>query len=113
MKKPLNDVVKDIYDEGRYKQFMDYEKQCRTLSLLQLILEALFTCSMVCSPFFEWVSQFSVYQSLLISIVVFMIWDAALSFIMQYYKTFVIEERFGMNKMTKRKFNHEFLIDLV
>lgn len=107
----IPDNVKDIYDEKRYKEWLDYEKAntrfgliSRTISvatilvilsfngaLLQLMADVAFLSD---NAWLQTLIFLGIYQGI----------SFVLSAILSYYRTFKIEEDFGFNKTTKKTF---------
>ena len=102
--------LKDIYDAKKYKKSMEYEKTNYVFWKITWLFWFIFMCSMLVFwgfwYLYEYVSIFSwndivrtLYFFWIISLVTTIIWLPA-----SYYSTFVIEEKFWFNKMTKKLF---------
>lgn len=102
--------LNDIFDKKEYAKSQDYKATNYRFSLLNDTFSLVLTVSFLCLGGFEWldhwVRQFTehpVYMALMFfGILVFGSSLIAIPF--SYYQTFVIEEKFGFNKTTKRLF---------
>ncbi|MDO9261438.1 MAG: M48 family metallopeptidase [Flavobacteriaceae bacterium] len=102
--------LKDVYDETQYLKSQHYKKETYHFSLL------ISAISFVVMLLFLWMEGFASVDKLarnlttnniLISLLFFGILSLAstiLTMPISYYKTFVIEEKFGFNKTTKKLF---------
>jgi len=109
-KDKIPDLLNDIYDDDDYKKSQDYKKSNYNFVLFQSIIS--FTGLII---FFfidgfkllnDFILQFTNNQ-ILISLLYFgviMVVTSILSIPFSYYQSFVIEERFGFNKMSKKLF---------
>jgi len=106
----LPEELKEIYDEKKYKKSMDYEKVKNSFSMISWMFS--FFIMLLVLIFwgfgflYDYISSFesneiikTLYFFWIITIIQTIIW---LPF--SYYSTFVIEEKFGFNKMTKKLF---------
>ena len=102
--------LKDVYEEEEYKKSQAYKKTNYKFG----ILTSLFTISLTLSFFFldgfEFVDQIARSfsdNSIVIALIFFgiiMIGSDVITTPFSYYKTFVIEEKYGFNKTTKKTF---------
>ena len=102
--------LKDVYDEDSYKKSQAYKKTNAKFSILTS------TFSIVLTLIFFFVNGFKVVDifarnfsdnSILIALIFFgiiLFGSDILTTPFSYYKTFVIEEKFGFNKSTKKTF---------
>ena len=102
--------LEDIYDKDKYSKSMEYEKVKHKFSTISglfsfnvMILILLF------SWFWELYNYLQNYTSNAILLTLYFFWIISLiqtiiSLPFSYYSTFVIEEKFGFNKMTKKMF---------
>lgn len=112
MKKPLPKEVEDVYDTKRYNEFIQYKKEYREISLIEMGLETIFMLVLVFSNFFSWVSSFeSVYVGLWICIGIDWFVGCIFSIGIEFYETFHIEEKYGLNKKTKKEFIKDFVLN--
>jgi len=112
--KHYNDVIpqelKDVYNEDEYKKSQDYKRTNYKFGILVSSISLIGTLA------FFFLDGFAVVDSLarqisnnsiIIALIFFgiiMIASDIISTPFSYYKTFVIEERFGFNKTTKKTF---------
>lgn len=102
--------LQDVYDDAEYKKSQAYKKTNYKFSLLTSTFSLLLTLGFFLLDGFAFVDslarQFST-NTIIITLVFFgiiMIGSDILTTPFAYYKTFVIEERFGFNKTTKKIF---------
>lgn len=106
----LPDELKEIYDEQKYKKSMEYEKTKSTFWTISSIFSFVIMFFVLIFGWFgylyDYVSLFSnneiirtLYFFWIIVLIQTIIWTP-----FSYYSTFVIEEKFGFNKMTKKLF---------
>lgn len=107
LKKPLPGNVRDVYDEEAYRKWLVYRHDCRRYSLISNAVLTLLTLALF------WCDAFSlVYTALgvgglwgdVLLITLYNLFSALVSLPFDYYSTFVIEERHGFNKSTKKTF---------
>ncbi len=113
--KPLPDEVADIYDAQRYEQYLDYKKENKKLfftrQLIMLFLDIVF---ILFTDFFAWIERLvgvNVYLIFFATYLCVFVINEIISIGINYYDTFVIEERFGLNKKDKKEFVKEQCID--
>lgn len=102
---PVLENVQDLYDAETYEKWRRYTfEKTRTslLSLVFLVAEVLVLLSGVCGRLLEGISN--VYLQSLAMVVLFTLADTLLSLPLSYYDTFVIEEKYGFNKSTRKTF---------
>ena len=113
--KPIPENVKDIYDQEQYSKWLSYTMENMRFGLIKKILSTLIMVVLLLVGFFgmlegwtsSWVSSPTLQTLIYLGIII-----TGLSFIdmpFSYYGTFVIEEKYGFNKTTKKT----FYIDLV
>jgi len=106
----LPENVSDIYDEEKYSTAQQYKKTNHTFGLIHGTFSFLLTLSFIGFGGFEYVDQFARNIStnvIVIALVFFsiiIIGSTILNIPFAYYSTFVIEEKFGFNKATKKIF---------
>ena len=108
LKKELPDNVKDVYSEEEYRKFLAYRTEGRRLSSIKNILSIVFTLVLlvfnVYALLFDAVSGLNEYVQYLLIVVMFAVFDMLTDMPFEYYDTFVIEEKYGLNKTTKKTF---------
>lgn len=107
---PMPDNVKDIYNESEYQQWLGYFMENFRFGMILKWLNFLILIGMLLLGGFEKLESISsgwfqndIMQTLSFIGLYFMIY-MILSLPFDYYKTFVIEEKYGFNKMTHKTF---------
>jgi STE24 endopeptidase len=107
---PIPSELGDVYDAEAYKKSQDYKLTNYKFGLLTSAFSLLLTLSFLLLDGFEYVDNIARAfsdNSIIIALIFFGIIMLASDIIttpFSYYKTFVIEERFGFNKTTKKTF---------
>lgn len=108
--RPLPDEVKDLYDTQKYKEAKDYAFANFKLSLISSSLSLIITLAFLWLRGFAWVDDMakSFSSSPILQALVFFAIIGAASFVISLpfdiYGTFVVEEKFGFNKVTPKLF---------
>lgn len=113
--------VKDVYDEEEYKKWLSYQKEGGRVDLISDIVDSalvlLILIFNIHSRIFLLFSGFNVYLQYLLTLIVFSIISLIVSIPFDHHDTFVIEEKYGMNKTTKKTFVldkiKEFILSLI
>lgn len=109
-KDPMPEELNDVFDAIEYQKSQDYKKTNYKFSILTSTFSILLTLGFLFLGGFEWID--SIIRSytenpILMALLFFgiiMIGSDIITTPFSYYKTFVIEERFGFNKSTKKLF---------
>lgn len=107
---PLPDELKDVYPEDEYRKSMEYKKTNHRFSTITSIFSLLVTLAFFFFEGFKWVNDIATNISdnpIIVGLIFFgiiMIGSDIINTPFGYYKNFVIEEKFGFNKMTKATF---------
>ncbi|HLV70748.1 MAG TPA: M48 family metallopeptidase [Xanthomarina sp.] len=107
---PVPKELQDVYDETEYNKSQAYKKNNYKFGLLTSSFSLILTLFFLIFDGFEYLDNISRSYSenpIIIALVFFgiiMIGSDILSSPFSYYKTFVIEERFGFNKTSKKTF---------
>lgn len=107
---PIPHELQDVYDETEYKKSQAYKKTNYRFGLLTSTFSLLLTLVFLFLDGFEYVDNIARSYSespIIIALIFFgiiVIGSDILSTPFSYYRTFVIEERFGFNKTTKKTF---------
>ena len=116
---PIPEVLKDIYEEEEYKKSQEYKKINFQFNLIESVFSFVLIIGLLVSGFFgkldQWVMGYSsneVIQSLFYFIILYL-GSLIISLPFSYYHTFVIEEKFGFNKSTKKLFFKDFFKNLI
>ena len=109
-KDPIPQDLEDVYDVTEYQKSQDYKKINYKFGLFTSSFSLILTLCFLLFGGFEWIDTIarSVSDNNIIIAMVFfgciMIGSDIITTPFSYYKTFVIEEKFGFNKMTKTTF---------
>jgi STE24 endopeptidase len=104
-----NELI-DVYDDAEYKKSQRYKATNYTFGLLTSTFSILLTLGFFFFDGFAYVDQLArqlTNNSILVTLIFFgiiMLGSDVLTTPFSYYKTFVIEERFGFNNTTKKTF---------
>lgn len=106
--RPLPDNVKDVYDEQRYKLYKAYKKESGKMELasavVSFVVNLAFLVFNVYATVFDLFDGLNIYLQYFLLIVVFDVFTTIVKTPFSYHDTFTIEEKFGMNKTTKKTF---------
>lgn len=115
-KKPLPKEVQDIYSPEKYQDFLNREHDYVPLFILARIISVALNAFIIYSPFYRWMEKLGGGNEYLIVLVTILIHEL-ISFVLRipraYYATFTIEEKYGLNRKTKKEFWKDELIRLV
>lgn len=118
-KKPLPQVVSDIYDQERYASFLSYEKDYDRIKFCHRLFTMLIYIFYLFSPFLSYIDHLSlnIYTRFFVTLLSISLINRVISLFFDYYATFKIEEKYGKNKKTLPIFIKdevvETLLDLV
>ncbi len=107
---PLPEELKDVYPEDEYKKSMDYKKTNHRFSSINSLFSIGVTLAFFFLGGFKWVNDIATGISdnpIIVGLIFFgiiMIGSDIINTPFGFYKNFVIEEKFGFNKMTKATF---------
>lgn len=112
--KHYNDTIpeelNDVYDKGEYKKSQEYKNTNYHFSIITSVFSLVLTLAFFFLDGFAYIDNIArslTNNTILITLIFFgiiMIGNDILTTPFSYYKTFVIEERFGFNKTTKKTF---------
>lgn len=106
----LPSELEDVYDQKEYQKSQEYKKTNYSYHLLTSSFSLLLTLSFLIFGGFEWIDTIvrnTTQNPILMALLFFgiiMIGSDIISTPFSYYQTFVIEEKFGFNKSTKKLF---------
>lgn len=112
-KLPLPEVIADIYDEERYKKFLAYDAETDKLSYCKKAIYLLIDTCILFSPVFSAIEQISggnPYITVLLTILLYEIFEGIVGFVYRYLYTFKIDEKYGLNKKTFKVFVKDWLM---
>ncbi|WP_028872233.1 M48 family metallopeptidase [Psychroserpens burtonensis] len=107
---PVPIELEDVYDDTEYKKSQAYKKTNYKFGLWSSLFSLVLTLGFLFLDGFEYVDNFARSYSenpVIVALIFFgiiMLASDLMSTPFSYYKTFVIEERFGFNKTTKKTF---------
>ena len=107
---PIPQELNDVYDETEYKTSQAYKKTNYRFGIWSSTFSLVLTLAFLWLDGFEYVDDLARSYSdhpILIALLFFgiiMLASSILTLPFSYYKTFVIEEKFGFNKTTKKTF---------
>lgn len=107
---PVPVELQDVYDEDEYKKSQAYKATNYKFSVLTSTFSIILTLGFLLLDGFEYVDNIARSYSdnpIVIALIFFgiiMLGSDILTTPFSYYKTFIIEERFGFNKTTKKTF---------
>ena len=107
---PIPNELSDVFDKTEYQKSQSYKKTTYRFGLITSTFSLLLTLIFLFFGGFEWIDGIarSITDSpILIALVFFaliMIGNDLITMPFSYYSTFVIEEKFGFNKTTKKIF---------
>ncbi len=108
LSRELPDNVKDVYDAEKYKKWQSYEKDHGRISIISSIVAGVFQLILLAFNGYNWIfelfSGYGLFLQYLFAILIFQLITAILSLPFTYYSTFIIEEKYGMNRTTKKTF---------
>lgn len=110
--KPLPENVRDVYDETEYERWRSYQKDSDKPDLIESILSDVLLFVLLAGNVYArifYAFDVNIYlRYFLLTLIISLISDV-ISIPFDYYDTFVLEERYGMNKTTKKT----FVLDLI
>jgi STE24 endopeptidase len=107
---PIPIELQDVYDDGEYKNSQAYKKTNYKFEFWSSLFSLVLTLGFLLLDGFQYIDHIARGYSdnlIVIALIFFgiiMIVSDAIATPFSYYKTFVIEERFGFNKTTKKTF---------
>ena len=110
MTHPVPAVLEGLYDEEKYRKQQEYTRANRRLSWIERCVTLAITLVVLLTGVLGWLDDLTAKWShalllqLLIFFGIYVVVSAIISLPFSYYDTFVIEERFGFNKTTRKTF---------
>lgn len=107
---PIPDILSGIYDEEKYTRQQSYFRTNVRLGMVSSVCNFLLTFGLFVFKGFAWIdglARMCTSNELLVSLLFFLffgILSALVGLPFQIYDTFVVEERFGFNKVTPKLF---------
>ena len=106
-KNPIPDNVSDVYDAETYATWRRYSAEHCRLGMLSTVLSFLVSLGLLCSDAYAaFASLFGshIYMQLLAVVLLETVVGTVVSVGINYYKTMVIEEKYGFNRSTMKTF---------
>jgi len=107
-KAALPENVKDVYDECEYNKWLNYHHDNTRIGLISngitQLLMLIFLMFNLYAVVFNLFEGINIYLQYFLTIVLFAVALLPISIPFAYYDTFVIEEKYGMNKTTRKTF---------
>lgn len=107
---PVPEELQDVYDEKEYKRSQEYKKERYRFSLVSSVFSVVLMLAFLIFDGFAWVDSIARDFSdnpIIIALIFFgiiMLASDILTLPFSWYSTFVIEEKYGFNKTTKKLF---------
>lgn len=107
---PIPEELKDVFDKEEYQKSQAYKKTNYRFGILTSTISLILTLGFLFLGGFEWADQIvrSITENAILMALLFfgiiMIGNDIITLPFSYYSTFVIEEKFGFNKTTKKLF---------
>ena len=105
--RPLPENVRDVYDEAEYEKWRAYQKDGDRPSMIKSIVDTVVMLIMLVGNVYAkiyYAFDVNVYLRYFLCILITSLISCIISIPFEYYDTFVIEEKYGMNKTTKKTF---------
>ena len=116
VKKPLPENVKDVYDEEKYKKWINYRNDSKKFSAIETLVTAAISLGLyIFNVHAKVFSLFGFHQIInnILLVLVFTFFSTIISIPFSYYANFVIEEKYGFNKTTIKTFIVDTIKDFV
>ena len=117
LKSELPKNVQDVYDAEEYGKWIRYEKEYGKVHLIEGISDTALSVALLASNAYAWLfecfSHVPLYAQYAIVIVILIAASTVIGIPFDYYKTFVLEEKYGMNKTTHKTFVLDVLKELL
>ncbi len=113
---PLPAEGKEIYSPEKYQEFLNYEHDYHPVYAIKKIVSLIGNALIIYLPFFPWMEHLghdNVYLVDVFTVVILAVYETLLVLPLSYYSTFVIEEKYGLNKMDRKEFFKDTLLDIV
>ncbi len=108
LSRPLPKAVSDVYDSERYSLFLGYRRENMKVdflsSLVTLLVSLLFLVTDFHALVFNASDTLNIYLRYFMMIAVFTVVSQIVEMPFSYYSIFRIEEKYGMNKATRKTF---------
>lgn len=112
-KKPLPESVAHIYDAEKYQKFLAYKKEYSQISIGTEVFSLLLNLFLILSGFYSMFDNSNPYVGFLQVLAILFVVETLVNLPIEYYATFHIEEKYGMNRKTKKEFFKDWLLEKV
>ncbi|MBR4456653.1 MAG: M48 family metalloprotease [Solobacterium sp.] len=112
---PLPDEVSDVYTKERWETFVQYKHDSRLPYLIQKGTGFLFEAVFLLSPFYQMIEQLaggSAVRIVLYTVLLLTLLPLPVSLVLDWYRIFYIEQKYGLNHRTTGEFLKEQIVDL-
>lgn len=114
--KPLPAEVADVYEKDRYEQFISYKKDYIPVFVVNKIIEFTLEIVTIFFGFLPWIESLTsgnVYVIFFATFLSIFAMEKILSLPVDYYSTFKIEGKYGLNNKTKKEFFKDSLLSFI
>nr|MCR5023351.1 hypothetical protein [Lachnospiraceae bacterium] len=109
----LPENVRDVYDEEEYEKWRNYQNESGNLDLISDVIKIVLTLVFLISNAYSWLFRVvpspNVFVQYLCVVAILTLITEMIEIPFDYYDTFVIEEKYGLNKSTKGT----FILDMI
>jgi Zn-dependent protease with chaperone function len=114
--KPVKEEVKDVYDSETYIKWQKYSKEKTVFTLIKLYVHTIIIIFLFAFKFFQFISRsldsnWAIQTAVIIAI--YLVIDLIIDVSFSLYEDFVIEARYGFNKITKKTFISDTIISFL
>ena len=113
---PLPAEVSDVYTEERWKLFTAHKHDLRVPHYVSRLWSFLLDAVMILSPFFMWMERMSggnVYVCVAVTVLFMTAVPLLVDVPLSWYRSFRIDQKYGLNKQTPGEFIKDTVIDTV
>lgn len=109
-KKPIPEIVKDVYDQDKYQKWLNYSYENTKLSNINRLINFIIIMVFLLFGLFPKLEEFTlnisnnIYIQILLFIGIYYLISFIKNIIINYISTFKIEEKYGFNKRDKKTF---------
>lgn len=114
----IPEEVKDIYDSEKYEKWLKYTMENHRFGLISKSVSTLIFVLLLAFNGFGLIDQIaadisSSYLQLIVFLGIYQVFTMIISTPFDYYSTFVIEEKYGFNKTTKKTFVLDIIKNII
>ena len=115
-KKPLPAEVANIYSTDQYQKFIAHEGDGRKLQYLHTALTSILEFFFLFSPVFAFIERVTggnAYTTVLLTYGMYWLLNLVVDIPYEYFYTFRIDDKYGLNRMTKKEFAKDQILSTV